>query len=188
MFGALPEFARIMDVDLDKFGLSVINVGGKGTAKPMYHIIKKFTKCVAITDKDHDLSDSLVEDENELFFKTDYVDYEEELINHVEKLNLIKVLLQVDSEILGTYYCGQIKRYVDETRRMEISEILSKWDELDFSTFLEKTNEYLKGELSKTLKTHKSSLFASMICSYLSENEIPACYKNLILKAKEMVI
>jgi putative ATP-dependent endonuclease of OLD family len=187
-FGALPEFARIMDVDLDKFGLSVINVGGKGTAKPMYHIIKKFTKCVAITDKDHDLSDSLVEDENELFFKTDYVDYEEELINHVEKLNLIKVLLQVDSEILGTYYCGQIKRYVDETRRMEISEILSKWDELDFSTFLEKTNEGMKEELSKTLKNHKSSLFASMICSYLSENEIPTCYKNIILKAKEMVI
>lgn len=187
-FGAIPEFARIMNIDLDNLGISVINAGGKGTAKPMYLIIKKFTNCVAIKDNDNDSSDPLVDDQNEPFFKTDYIDFEEEIINSTRELNLIKIFLEVDSEILGVYYQGQIKRYIEETRRIEVSEILSRWEELDFSNFLDKTNDYLKKELANTLKKYKSSLFASMICSHFSENDIPPCYKKIILKAKEMVM
>lgn len=187
-FGAIPEFARIMNVDLDNLGISIINSGGKGSAKPMYLIIKKFTNCVAIKDNDNDLSDPLIEDQNEPFFTTDYIDFEEEIIKHVEELNLIKIFLYVDSQLLGDYYLGQIRRYIKETRKMDVSELLSKWEELDFSIFLENTNSTLKEELTETLKKYKSSLFSSMICSHLSENEIPACYKKIILKAKEMVM
>ncbi|WP_048181884.1 ATP-dependent nuclease [Methanosarcina siciliae] len=187
-FGAIPEFARIMNVDLDNLGISVINSGGKGSAKPMYLIIKKFTNCVAIKDNDNDLSDPLIEDQNEPFFTTDYIDFEEEIITHIEELNLIRIFLDVDSQLFGDYYLGQIRRYIEETRRMDVSELLSKWEELDFSIFLENTNSVLENELTETLKKHKSSLFSSMICSHLSENEIPECYKKIILKAKEMVM
>lgn len=188
-FGALPEFAKIINVDLDDLGLSVINAGGKGNAKPMYTIINKFAKCAAIKDKDKDTSaDSLIDDENEPFYRTNYADFEEELLNHVDSYELANILIKVDPETIGKYYLELIRKYVVNAESMEVTEILSNLDNLDFTDLKEKTKDTIKTELSKTLKKYKSALMGSMISSHLKEDQIPSCYKDIILKAKEMVV
>jgi len=189
-FGAIPEFAKIIsDVDLDELGLSVINAEGKDAIKPLYLIFKKFIKCVAIRDNEGiNTDEDLINDSNEPYYKTSYKDYEEELIHSVERLKLVKILIEMN-EKPDNFYLNLLHKYIPATRRWSKEQILENWESLDFDDFLDNTKDRLNEELIKSLKdNHKTSLAASIICSKLNEDEIPSCYKNLLLKAKELVL
>ena len=67
---------------------------------------------------------------------------------------------------------------------MGISDILSKFDSLDHKK-IKISNEEITTMLEKKCK---SSLIWSMFASEMDINDIPRCYKELIIKAKEMVI
>ena len=120
--------------------------------------------------------------------QTNYADFEEELLNHVDSYELANILIKVDPETIGKYYLELIRKYVVNAESMEVTEILSNLDNLDFTDLKEKTKDTIKTELSKTLKKYKSALMGSMISSHLKEDQIPSCYKDIILKAKEMVV
>lgn len=186
-FGAIPKFANNMThIDLDKLGLTLINAGGKGTSKIIYPILKLFTKCVAIRDKDTDgnYDDALINNENEHYETTNLLDFEHEIVNSVDNLSIIKkILIQCNEK---ESYVGLIRRYVPETRTMDTEDIISSWDTFNIEKLKSNINPK---KLITTLQTNsKNSLFWSIFCSDIPENEIPECYKELIKKAKELVV
>ncbi|MDK2831392.1 MAG: putative ATP-dependent endonuclease of the family [Methanolobus sp.] len=189
-FGALPEFAKtIDDVDLDELGLSIINAEGKDAIKPLYIILNKFIKCVAIRDNEGTNSDEdLIADLNEAYYKTSYKDYEEELIHSVDPLKLVKILIEMNTKP-DNFYLHRIYMHIPKTRGLSREQVLECWDSIDFNHFLEEMNDSIEDEFLKSLKEdYKTSLSASILSSKLNEDEIPSCYKNVLLKAKELVL
>lgn len=189
-FGAIPEFAKkIPDFDLDDLGLSLINAGSKNTAKPLYTILNKFTKCVAIRDNEGENNDDdLIESEDERYYKTKYKNYEEELVNTVNNLKLVKILLPMYNNDPNNKYLKLLRKYVEETRHMSIQDIISNWDNINLEPFTNATKDSIKDMLIKSLGDEfKTSLTTSIICAQLQETEIPKCYKDMLLSAKEMV-
>ena len=185
-FGAIPEFAKkIPDIDLDQLGLTVINAESKDTIKPIYLILKKFTKCIAIRDNEgHSTDDDLITDVNELYFKTDHKNLENEIVNSMNKIKLMKILIKIDQERVGRHCIDMIRRDISETRSMNVSDILKNFDSLDHEKLKIKDEEFV----AMLENNCKSSLFWSMFASEIDIADIPRCYKELILKAKEMVI
>lgn len=186
-FGAIPKFAENMEnIDLDELGLTLIYAGGKGTSKVIYPILRRFTKCVAIRDKDKDgnSDEKLINDEKEPYEKTDLLDFEHEIVNSVNNLSIIKkILIQCNDEMS---YVGLIRKYVPKTRNMNTNEIIESWETLELENLKSNINQE---DLVTTLqKNGKNSLFWSNFCSDIPENEIPECYRKLIIKAKNLVI
>ena len=189
-FGAIPEFAKnTSNFDLDDLGLSLINAGSKNTVKLLYLILNKFIKCVAIRDNEGTNEDEdLIEDDHERYYKTEYSDYEEEIVHSVDSLKLVKILLGVDADNSNNKYLNLLREHVEETRTMDVKDIISNWDSIDFKPFINATHSRINEELIKSLKEMcKSSLTTSLICAQLSDNEIPKSYKDMLLSAKEMV-
>lgn len=189
-FGAIPEFAKIIaDIDLDELGLSVINAEGKDAIKPLYLILNKFISCVAIRDNEGiNTDEDLIADLDEPYYKTSYKDYEEELIHSVEPLKLVKILIEMNAKP-DNFYLHCIYRHIPATRGLSREEVLECWDSIDFNPFLEEMNDSIEDEFLKSLKEdYKTSLSASILSSKLNEDEIPSCYKNVLLKAKELVL
>ena len=190
-FGAIPEFAKkITNFDLDDLGLSLVNAGSKNTVKPLYLILNKFTKCVAIRDNEGVNDDEdLIESEHERYFKTEYIDYEEEIVHSVNSLKLVKILLEVFPDDSGNVYLDLLRKHIEETRTMDTKDVISNWGSINFERFISATSSTIKADLIKTLKDKcKSSLIASVICAQLDEKDIPASYKKMLLSAKEMVL
>jgi len=189
-FGAFPEFAKIIkDVDLDELGISIINAESKDAIKPLYLILKKITKCIAIRDNEGTNNDEyLIDDSQEPYYKTDYKDYEEEIVHSVDNLELVKILIEMDEDP-NNKYLKLIKEYIPDSRSMKTEELLGQWNTLNFDPFIEGTSGRLENEITKSLKgQHKTTLSASIICSKMVEDDIPSCYKKILLKAKEMVV
>lgn len=187
-YGAIPEMAKNMnDIDLDELGLAVIQSNGKGTLKSVYTIIKQFTNCVAIQDKDKDKDndEQLVSDPNEPYYTTNEKDFEAEIVISVNNLSIVKrILMNIDDE--DTSYVGLVNEYVPETRRMSVQEILDNWEQLNLQNLQDNID---KEKLIDTLQKHaKNALFWSLFCSEMTEDEIPECYKDTIINAKNMVI
>lgn len=188
-FGAIPEFAKNMNIDLDELGLTLINAGGKGTSKFIYPILKLFTNCVSIRDKDADGNgedEVWINDENEPYEQTDLLEFEDEIVNSVDNLSIIKkCLIQCNEE--GSYE-NLIRQYVTETQSMgSTNQIISSWESLNLGPL----RANLKAEkIVSTLKKqkNKNSLFWMNFCSDIPENEIPNCYKKIIKKARDLVI
>jgi predicted ATP-dependent endonuclease of OLD family len=188
-FGAIPEFAKLITgIDLDELGLSVINAEGKDAIKPLYLILNKFIKCVAIRDNEGiNTDEDLIADSNEPYYKTNYKDYEEELIHSVERLKLVKILIEMNAKP-ENFYLHCIYTHIRATRELSREQVLERWDSIDFNSFLEEMNDSIEDEFLKSLKEdYKTSLSASILSSKLNEDEIPSCYKNVLLKAKELV-
>jgi putative ATP-dependent endonuclease of OLD family len=184
--GAIPEFANNMqDIELDDLGLTVICGEGKGTVKFLYLILKGFTKCVAIRDNDADGNndDYLIDDPNETYYKTNLSDFENEIIDTVDDLLILKkILMQCNED--GCYF-GLVKQYVPETRSMDNNEIIDRWEHLELEDLRSNLNTE---KLLRSLKRNKNSLFWAIFCSDLSENFIPDCYKQTIRNAKDLVM
>lgn len=186
-FGALPEMAKVIpNIDLDELGLTLIHVNGKSTLRMVYIILKQFTTCLAIRDKDLDGNndDYLLNNENEPYETTELLDFEHEIVRSMDNLSIIKKIL-IQSFEGESNYVGLVKRDVPETRQLNIQEILDQWDEFDFEDLKLNIDE---NRLINTLKGNKTSIFWSNFCFDMKEEEIPPCYKNLIIKARDLVV
>ncbi len=184
-FGAIPEFAKkIEGFDLDNLGLTIICAESKDAIKPIYLSLKKFTKCAAIRDNEGTNSDEvLISDTSEMYFKTDFTNFEEEILNSVDILKLVKIIIQVAPKEAGEAYAGFLRKEIKELRKMKIEEILARWDFIDFSPV--KIDPKL---VIETLTQHcKTALAGSLIAEKMNENEIPNCYKKFLLVSQEMV-
>jgi putative ATP-dependent endonuclease of the OLD family len=184
-FGAIPEFAKkIEGFDLDDLGLTLICAESKDAIKPIYLTLKKFTKCAAIRDNEGTNSDeNLISDISENYFKTNHKNFEEEITSSVDLLKLVKILIQVAPKEAADEYVSFLRKEIKELQKMEIEEILSKWDLIDFS--LVKIDRV---RVIQTLKQHcKTALTGSLIAEKMSREEIPECYEKFLFASREMV-
>jgi putative ATP-dependent endonuclease of OLD family len=184
-FGAIPEFAKkIEDFDLDNLGLTVICAESKDAIKPIYLTLKKFTKCAAIRDNEGSNSDEdLIADDTEIYFKTGLKNFEEELLNSVDILKIVKIIIQIAPKDAGETYAGFLRKGIKELQRMKIEEILARWDSIDFSP-VKIERKLVIGTLTQHCKT---ALAGSLIAKKMSVEEIPECYKKFLLASRKMV-
>lgn len=187
-FGTIPEFVKkIPDNDLDELGLTIVQAESKGTVKFLYLTLKKFTKCIAIRDNDYEDGttddNTLIEDENELYYKTDYRDFEEEIVHSVPNIKILKILIKLFPNDVGKKILDFLKSQKKEIRPLNSSEVISRWDEFDMHLIPVDASKLLN-----TLRSNcKTAFFWSLFCSELNQDEIPQCYINMLAKAKEMV-
>ena len=183
-FGALNEFSKnIENFDLDELGITIVNVESKDSMKYFYIIIKSFTKCIAIRDNEGTNNDEdLIADPNEYYYKTKLKDFEEEIVNSAGALELIKKLIEIDHKDLGKKYLRQISTKIEKFREKDVDYILQNWGSIDIAQ-LEMTNSEVINHLKSNLK---NSLMWATITRNFSEDQIPECYKEVLLKAKEI--
>ena len=184
-FGAIPEFAKkIEGFDLDNLGLTIICAESKDAIKPIYLTLKKFTKCAAIRDNEGSNSDEeLIANSSEHYFKTNHKNFEEEIVNSVPLLKLVKIIIQIAPEEAKEAYAGILKKEIVSLRKMRVEEIQTKWDSIDFSVV--KIDPAL---IIDTLRhSCKTALAGSLIAENMSEGEIPVCYKEFLLTSRKMV-
>lgn len=187
-FGAIPEFVKkIPNFDLDDLGLTVVQAESKGTVKFIYLTLKKFTKCIAIRDNDCDDEttddNTLIEDENELYYKTDYCDFEEEIVHSVPNIKILKILIKLFPDGIGKSYLDFLKSQIPELIRLNSSQVISRWEEFNMNAISIDSSKLLAALRRKC----KTAFFWSIFCSELNQDEIPACYREVIIKSKEMV-
>jgi putative ATP-dependent endonuclease of OLD family len=184
-FGAMSEFFnKFPDADLDDLGLTIIQSESSKTTKFVYLIIKKFSKCISIRDNDPDPSlddDSLIKDPNEKYYKTDFADFEEEIVNSVSAPKIVKIILNNFPEKSGPIL-HILKTNKLGLEKLNVSQILQKIDTLPIDALFSKS--FLTDFLRTTCK---SAFFWSIFCSELSFDNIPECYKKIITEAKTMV-
>lgn len=179
-YGAFPEFAQILGVDLDSLGITVINSSGIENVKPFYLILKEFSKPIAIRDNEpcRCNDDFLIIDVNEPYEKTKHKDFEEEILNSVNLSKILKLILQIDSGKASKNLINKLKE--DNPKTFRASKPLRCWDTLN--------KNYEKNFVKeKFLKKCKNPLFWSQFAKELTENEIPESYKEIILKAARIV-
>ena len=184
-FGAIPEFAKkIEGFDLDNLGLTIICAESKDAIKPIYLSLKKFTKCAAIRDNEGTNSDEdLISDASEIYFKTNLKNFEEEILNSVNILKLVKIIIQVAPKEARETYAGFLRKEIKELRKMKVEEILARWNSIDFSP-VKIDPKLVMGTLTQHCKT---ALAGSLLAEKMSEEEIPDCYKKFLLASQEMV-
>jgi len=184
-FGAIPEFAKkIEGFDFDNLGLTIICAESKDAIKPIYLTLKKFTKCSAIRDNEGSNSDEdLITNTSELYYKTDLKNFEEEIVNSLDILKLVKIIIQVAPKEAGEVYTNFLRKEIKELQMMQTEEILSRWDRIDFShVSIDRKN------VIHTLTKHcKTALAGSLIAERMDVTEIPKCYKKFIFASREMV-
>jgi putative ATP-dependent endonuclease of the OLD family len=184
-FGAIPEFAKkLNDFDLDELGLTLIYAESKDAIKPIYLILKKFTQCAAIRDNEGSNSDeTLISNTSENYFKTDYKNFEAEIVNSVNLLKLVRIIILIAPEKVGTEYLQFLRKNVKEIQKMDVKEILTKWDSIDFSSA-----KVDRSRVIETMTKHcKTALSGSLLAAQLTAEEIPPCYKKLLTAARDMV-
>jgi len=177
--GALPIFSKRMNIDLDEFGISIIQAGGAKSIPPLMQLLDEFgIKNTGLMDRDQETRYSHIvglsftqgkdfeEDIYESFNVTDYVKYLEE---------------EFPGERKADYFIGK-------AREMDVSldpqniihtqlELLSP-DEIQELKVLSKEN------MLKSMRNSKSILDGEDLGSYVTE--IPEVYKNLIQNAVEL--
>lgn len=182
--GGLPEFAKIMDIDLDESGLTIISADGRDTVKPFYLTLKEFILPIAITDNDGFGRDNdLIQDASENYYTTSLKDFEEEIANSVDFSRALKLILKIDNGSASRKIIRDINRNILPTP-LSKSQIISGWDTIDLSqlTIVDNTN------LDQFLRDNfKTALFWSLFCKELELNEIPDCYQKFISKAKDLM-
>jgi hypothetical protein len=98
-------------------------------------------------------------------------------------LKLVKAIIQAAPEEAGASYLNFLRRDVKDIRKMEIREILIKWESIDFSSV--KIDQKL---VIDTLTNHcKTALTGSLIAAQLNVEEIPPCYNKFLAAARDMV-
>jgi len=177
--GALPIFSKRMNIDLDEFGISIIQAGGAKSIPPLMQLLDEFgIKNIGLMDRDQETRYSHIvglsftqgqdfeEDIYESFNVTDYVKYLEE---------------EFPGERKADYFIGKAREMAVSLNPQNIIhtqlELLSP-DETQELKVLSKEN------MLKSMRNSKSILDGEDLGSYVTE--IPEVYKNLIQNAVEL--
>ncbi len=116
----------------------------------------------------------MITNTSELYYKTDLKNFEEEIVNSLDILKLVKIIIQVAPKEAGEVYANFLRKEIKELQMMQTEEILSRWDRIDFShVSIDRKN------VIQTLTKHcKTALAGSLIAERMDVTEIPKCYKK----------
>lgn len=179
--GALPVFSkrREIDLDLDEFGISIIQAGGAESIPPLMQLLNKFgIKNVGLMDRDKQNKYNGTED---LFF-TQGIDFEEDIYNSFNITDYAKYLEnEFPGERKADFFIGKaIKVCSSFYPQNPIHPQLKSWSADD----LQKLKDLSRKDILKNMRSRKSILDGGDLGKYVTE--IPEVYKNLILTAVEL--
>jgi putative ATP-dependent endonuclease of OLD family len=176
--GAIPNFSERMDVELDEFGISVIEAGGADSIPSLMKLLDEFgIQNIALMDSDK--KQSYINVANLSF--TQGQDFEEDIYENFDLIDYVKYLeAEFPNENKANFLIGKAKKEDITLNHQDISnqlEFLSK-DEV------QKLKESSKEDILKSMRKSKSILDGADLGKHVTN--IPQVYKDLINKAVEL--
>lgn len=176
-FGAMPEFASRLDVDLDFYGIGIIKLDGADSVRNCMKIYNEFgIKAVALIDKDK--YDSYSDMENVYF--TDKMDFEEDVYDEfslIDYMNYKKEIGKINS-MIGIY-----KKNGIEVDGSTFEEMYKEYDvPKDLETKI--MAEIRENELNH-MKNNKDARNSSLLAKYVTN--VPESFSKVIKKIEEEV-
>ena len=174
--GALPIFSEKMEIDLNEFGISIIQAGGAESIPPLMKLFDQFgIKNVGLMDRD---KQSTYPNTVGLSF-TQGQDFEEDIYESFSLLDYIKYLEEeFPNERKSDCFIGKAKKiniHLDPYQSIYLQlENLS-------TNQLNQLKDLSKNQIINSLRSNKSILEGANLGKYVTE--IPTVYKNLIERA-----
>lgn len=173
-FGAIPILANKLECDLDKYGISLLNLEGAGNLKLYLHILKKF-KIPTYSIIDADKKENYEDLPNISFLGEDPMKngaFELEFYKNAPNYKIFKAL-DLSSPSRSRDRIQEIKEIISDFEGFDnldetSEELLNKYKE---------NSEYEKLVL-KFMKKEKNSRFGGILAEELDASEIPAKFKE----------
>lgn len=188
--GALPGFATSIkiqgsDIDLDELGISIIQADGADSIPPIMKMLAKFgINSVGVVDRDKYDSQTKKFQGIKNLFVTSQLDFEGELVRHIQNADhskaLYDVLVEHDSK--GLKRCmlqnpvnnARIRYGINVPENIMITaEEINDWDQ--FAAFF-----------LSWLTVNKSISIGITLGTQFSEADIPSVYRDAIIRAVEL--
>lgn len=182
-FGCMYSFAEMLGIPLNEYGISIINAGGENSIRPLKRLLAAFgIPSVSIYDKD--VKQGCIPGDDE-FFTTEMC-FEIEIVKKLysnHRADLVKqIALDLDSNAEQVELDANFVRKGFAKCQIDISTYVpkrlsdvSETDESEFCTM------YSSWFIAK-----KSVLLGRVVGMSLPDTLIPNCYKDAIIKAKEV--
>lgn len=183
-FSSFPIFGKKLSIDFDDLGICVIQARGNAIHQ-LIELADKFgILSVGISDKDNGANKQTLSNH----YVTNLRDFEEELVSLIdsEKENILRA-------ILCAYDSQGVNRAMDSNSLNKMAHkkygIVSKpfTDPLKLKDIDSTDKVTLKAFYITWLSVCKSYSLGLLIGEYLTSEEIPAIYKSVITKARELV-
>lgn len=182
-YGCVTEFANTMDIDLDEYGICVINAQGESSIKPLVSLFNSFgIKTIAIYDGDVRNGKTPTDCEfytNEPCFEFEVIKKlydagEYELIKKIATDIYPHALTEViDADFIKDPYVKKLKLDINNYVPRAISDI-------------PESNPEFYNVMSSWLYKKKGIFVGRIVGRSLTLEMIPDCYKNAISRAKEV--
>mgnify|MGYP001026685456 CR=1 FL=1 len=178
--GAFPRFAKELNINLDNYGISVIQAGGAGSIPALMKLLEEFgINTVGLMDGDK--YDEKYEDIENLYF-TDKRDFEEEVVSICIEKNQEDLL----KDIVKNTDTKGLRREIDKKK---LNSILDKYDlgmeDVDMNYDFETDDTDLLYPLFLAwLDINKSIVLGRIIAESLPGEFIPKKFKQVIKTAR----
>ena len=182
-FGCMYSFAETLGISLNEYGISIINAGGENSIKPLKRLLAAFgIPSVSIYDKD--VKQGVTPDDDE-FFTTEMC-FEIEVVKNLysnHRADLVKqIALDLDSNAEQVELDANFVRKGFAKCQVDISTYIPK----KLSDVLDTNESEFCTMYSSWFIAKKSVLLGRIVGTSLSAELIPSCYKDAIIKAKEV--
>ena len=169
-YGALPEFANRMKIDLDLNGIGIVKLDGADSIKSSMNIYKEFgIKAVAIIDRD---KYDKYSDMKDVYF-TSNMDFEEDVFDEFNLSDYMKYLQEIGK------ICSLITIFKSKGIQMDYSNFEKNYIEINITKKQE--NEILteiREQELKRMKKNKNVHKAELLAKYVTN--IPKSFKAVI--------
>lgn len=183
--GAIHTFAKIMNIDLDSYGISVINASGGDTINPMIKLFSLFhIECIGIKDRDvydrRRSEGSKTDDDDQLIaggklILTKELNFEFEIVNAVNDLNdLYSNLHTFDAGLVMPQQKDKVNKFI---QRFNYS-LPSVTSALSWANCTDNTEKKLF--LLVAMSEIKSITTGAMIAELFTSATIPKTYKEIL--------
>jgi len=176
-YGALEEFAKTLEIDLDYLAITIISANGEGNVPILAKLLRAFKiKVFTIRDRDSSFKQSVGDD-----FYTNKVDFEDEIVSVISPKDIVKVFTlagigYLDLEFNSASISRKNARYNITNKKITkgVSFLGFNKSETDRKLFC-----------LTLLGANKSILTGRAIGKVLKEEQIPSVYKQVLILAKE---
>ncbi|MBR0404091.1 MAG: AAA family ATPase [Eggerthellaceae bacterium] len=176
---ALPRMAETMGIDVDDFGLLVLQVGGQGSISPACKLLKAFKiECMSVEDRD-DGSAVLAGDS----ITTERRDFEEEIVDALLDNDRLDIFLDVLEQ-----YGQDPKKLV--VQKGSLNKYAKKIGFDEFGVDVKLSDLLVEGKMQKSaeskalmytwLSKEKSGVLGAVVGGLLPIECIPLCYQSAI--------
>lgn len=182
-YGCMHKFSEKMNVSPDDYGICIINAGGEKSIKPIRKLLDAF-EIPSISIYDSDVQNGVTPNEYQFF--TSQPCFEVEIVNKLydsREYNLIKkIVKEIEPNGLNILLDrNYIKAGFDKIGADLDSYTPTKLSSIDKNNRNDYCNIFSSYYISK-----KGVLLGRIIGELLTKELIPNCYKDAILKAKEV--